>query len=73
MRLKLKMPNGDEIEAPIPEWVAAIMISLPQEQRQAICDKIKTKRIFYTTPGSHILHAEGGCIQLGGRTPEKQG
>jgi len=64
MKLKVRMPNGEEIEARTEEWLAALIVMLPPPQREALCDRVRKKLVAYSTPGSHILHAEGGLIGL---------
>lgn len=49
------------------EWVAALIALLPPEHQALVCDRVEKKLIAYSTPGSHILHAEGGLIGLRGR------
>ena len=64
MKLKVRMPNGEEIEARTEEWLAALIVMLPPPQREALCNRVRKKLVAYSTPGSHILHAEGGLIGL---------
>lgn len=67
MKLKVRMENGEEMEARTEEWLAALIVMLPPAQRAVLCDRVRKKLIAYSTPGSHILHAEGGLIGLRGR------
>lgn len=67
MKLKVRLPNGEEVEARTEEWLAALIVMLPPPQREALCDRVRRKMVAYSTPGSHVLHAEGGLV--GVRTP----
>ena len=62
MRLKVRLENGEEIEARTEEWLAALIVMLPPPQRDALCERVRKKLVAYSTPGSYILHAEGGLI-----------
>ena len=64
MRIRIRLQNGKEVEARTEEWVAAIVAMLPPAQQQALCERVEKKLIGYSTPGSHILHAEGGLVGL---------
>jgi hypothetical protein len=46
------------------EWVAALVAMLPPQHQQALCERVEKKLIWHQTPGSYILHAEGGIIGL---------
>jgi len=58
-RLCIRLPNGEEVTAPTEEWVAALIVMLPEPARQAIFERVRKKIIGYTTPGSYVLRAEG--------------
>jgi hypothetical protein len=66
MKLCVKLPNGEEITAPTEEWLAAFIVMLPPPDREALCARVRKKVVAYSTPGSHILRAEGGLIGLRG-------
>jgi hypothetical protein len=59
VNLKIRLSNSEEIQAPVEEWLAALLVELPMEQRARIYERIRKKTIFYQTPGCHILKAEG--------------
>lgn len=65
MKLRVRMENGSEVEARTEEWLAALVVMLPKEQRDALCERVAKKMVAYSTPGNYILHAEGGFIGLG--------
>ena len=87
MKLRVRLPNGEEIESRTEEWLAAVLVAMPKEQRDrvlAIIEKpgrahillsailatlpddqkarvaglVAGKIVGYSTPGSHVLHAE---------------
>lgn len=62
MNLQVRLENGEEIKAPLAEWVAGIIQLLTPQQRAQLCESMRKKIIGYQTPGSHILRAEGGLI-----------
>jgi len=62
MNLAIRMPNGEEIAAPTEEWLAAILSEMSPEVRVRVLERIRKKTVFYATPGSHVLRAEGGII-----------
>lgn len=64
MKLRVRLENGEEIEARTEEWLAALVVMLPREQREALCERVRKKVVAYSTPGSHVLRAEGGLIGL---------
>lgn len=64
MKLCVRLPSGEEITARTEEWLAALIVMLPPAERQALCDRVAKKMVAYSTPGSHILHAESGFIGL---------
>lgn len=59
MNLCVLMPSGERVTAPTEEWLAALIVMLPEEQRTALVARIQKKIVGYSTPGSHILRAEG--------------
>jgi hypothetical protein len=65
MKLCIKLENGREVEARTEEWLAALIVILPKEQRAALIERVEKKLVAYSTPGSHILHAEGGVFGFG--------
>lgn len=62
MRIAIRLQNGRQVEAPIEEWVAALIALLPPQHQAMVCDRVEKKIIAHSTPGSHILYAEGGLI-----------
>ncbi|MDQ5870613.1 MAG: hypothetical protein M3547_00185 [Acidobacteriota bacterium] len=59
MNLAVQMPSGETITARTEEWLAALIVMLPEDQRRALCERVTKKIVGYSTPGSHILRAEG--------------
>lgn len=57
MNICVQLDNGRQIEAPLAEWVAAIITTLPKAQREALVEKVDKRVVAYQTPGSHILRA----------------
>jgi len=67
MNLKIRLQNNEEIEARSEEWLAAILLEMPEEIRTRVYERIRKKNVFYSTPGSHILHAESGFLSVLGK------
>jgi hypothetical protein len=62
MNLRIRLQNNEEIAARTEEWLAAILLELPEQYRNRIYERIRKKNVFYQTPGSYLLHAEGGIL-----------
>jgi hypothetical protein len=62
MKLKVRLQNGEEIEAYTEEWLAALISELPRDVAERVFTRIRNKSLRYSTPGSHILHAEPGVL-----------
>ncbi len=62
MNLKIRLQNNEEIVARTEVWLAAILLELPEQYRARVYERIRKRNVFYQTPGSHILHAEGGFL-----------
>lgn len=62
MNICFKLQNGEELSARTEEWVAAIIATLPADQKAAVFDRVNRKLVAYSTPGSHVLCAEGAAF-----------
>jgi hypothetical protein len=64
MKLCVKLQNGEEITARTEEWLAALIGCLSERERSVLFERMRRKLIAYSTPGNHILHAEGFHLGL---------
>ncbi len=62
MNLRIRLPNNEEIQAPVEEWLAALIAESSPRVQARIFQRIRAKTVFYRTPGSYILQAEGGFL-----------
>jgi hypothetical protein len=58
MNICFELQNGEELTARTEEWVAAIIATLSEGQKTAVFERVEKKLIGYSTPGSHLLHAD---------------
>lgn len=63
-KLCIRLENGEELTAPVEQWLAALIHALPDEKRRGLFENIRRQTIFVSTPGNYVLHAEPGHLQL---------
>lgn len=60
MKIKFQLQNGHYVEAPVEEWVAALVAELPPEYKARVFQRVDNKLVAYSTPGNYVLRAEPG-------------
>ncbi len=71
MNLEIRLQNGRSVKAKTEEWLAALIVSLPPNALEALCERVEKRLTAYTTPGSYVLKAESGTFNV--ITPSRGG
>ena len=62
--LRIRLRNGEELQAPTEEWVAALVLLLDPVSQARLFEVMRRKNVAYSTPGHYRLEAEGGILGL---------
>lgn len=58
-KLAIGLPNQEVVTAEIFEWITALLLELPPQYREKVFNRVKRGKVFYQTPGSYVIQAEG--------------
>ena len=74
MMLELRTTSGESVEAPLEQWIAALILELPPEVRSRLLERVQKGIVAYQTPGCHVLQVSSkwGTMPLQAFEAEKR-